>query len=223
MTTKARISCSARIQRLLQANTVMTLRQLRQALNGRSRSSLFRDLKPLDLITSYSHTGQYHALTSSAKFDPQGLWLFNDIGFAVYGTLKATLAEMVADAETGMTHKELKGLLHVPVQNTLTDLATSNTVGRRLLPNRLYLYVSQDHHKGDEQFQRRLSLLESVANTTLPPETIRIEILLQVIRGTPRSIDEKALGAGLRKRGIAIEDREVTGVLLYYDIKKNGL
>ena len=48
MTTKARVSCSARIQRLLQANTVMTLKQLRQALNGRSRSSLFRDLKPLD-------------------------------------------------------------------------------------------------------------------------------------------------------------------------------
>ncbi len=65
MTTKARISCSARIQRLLQANTVTTLKQLRQALNGRSRSSVFRDLKQLDLITSYSHTGQYQALRAA--------------------------------------------------------------------------------------------------------------------------------------------------------------
>ena len=37
-------------------------RQLRQALHGRSRSSVFRDLKPLQMITSYSHTGRYHAL-----------------------------------------------------------------------------------------------------------------------------------------------------------------
>jgi hypothetical protein len=47
--------------------------------------------------------------------------------------------------------------------------------------------------------------------------------LLEVIRSTPRRTDAKALGAGLRERGIAIEDRVVTAVLLYYDIKKNGL
>ena len=145
----SRVSPSARIQRLLQTNTVMTVKQLRHALSGRSRSSLFRDLKQLDVITSYSHTGQYHALTSSAKFDPQGLWIYNDIGFAIYGTLKATLVQLIVDAQIGMTHKELKTLLQVPVQNTLTDLVMSDTVGRRLLPNRFYLYVNQDNHKGE--------------------------------------------------------------------------
>ena len=219
----SRVSPSARIQRLLQTNTVMTVKQLRHALSGRSRSSLFRDLKQLDVITSYSHTGQYHALTSSAKFDPQGLWIYNDIGFAIYGTLKATLVQLIVDAQIGMTHKELKTLLQVPVQNTLTDLVMSDTVGRRLLPNRFYLYVNQDNHKGEDQFQRRLSLQEQVVKTTLPPETIRIEILLEVIGSTPRTVDEKALGAGLRQRGVVIEDSEVSGVLLYYDVKKNGL
>jgi hypothetical protein len=218
-----RVSWSTRIQRLLQANTVMTLKQLRQALSGRARSSVFRDLKPLDVITSYSHTGQYHALASSAKFDQQGLWFFHNIGFAVYGTLKATLAQLIAEAEAGMTHKELKNLLRVSVQNTLTELVTSNTVGRQMLPNRLYLYVSQDRHQGGDQFQRRLILQEAVANAALPPENIRIEILLEVIRSTVRTMDEQVLGAGLRKRGIAITDSEVAGVLLYYDVKKNGL
>jgi hypothetical protein len=68
-----------------------------------------------------------------------------------------------------------------------------------------------------------VNLLEKAAETVLPPDNIRIEILLEVIRSTPRRTDAKALGAGLRERGIAIEDRVVTAVLLYYDIKKNGL
>jgi hypothetical protein len=46
--------------------------------------------------------------------------------------------------------------------------------------------------------------------------------LLDIIRTTPRRTDAKALGAGLRERAIAIEDREVTAVLRYYDIKQNG-
>mgnify|MGYP000028258728 FL=1 len=218
-----RLSPPVRIQRLLQTHTVMTVKQLRQALNGRARSSVFRDLKQVDVITSYSHTGQYHALKSTARFDQHGLWLFNGIGFARYGTLKATLVELIAHAPAGMTHKELKTLLQVAVQNTLTALVASNTVGRRLLPNRLSLYVSQDRQQGAAQLRRRLSLLEKAAETVLPPDPIRIEILLEIIRSTPRDTDAKVLAAGLRERGIAIEDREVTAVLLYYDIKKNRL
>jgi len=221
--TNSRLSPPARIERLLQTNTVMTVKQLRQALNGRARSSVFRDLQQVDVISSYSHTGQYHALKSTARFDQQGLWFFNGIGFARYGTLKATLVELIVQAQAGMTHKELKALLRVAVQNTLTELVASNTVGRHLLPNRLSLYISQDRHQGAAQFQRRLSLLEKAAETVLPPDNIRIEILLEVIRSTPRRTDTQALGAGLRERGIAIEDSEVTAVLLYYDIKKNGL
>ncbi len=221
--TNSRLPPPARIERLLQTHTVMTVKQLRQALNDRARSSVFRDLKRIDVISSYSHTGQYHALKSTARFDQHGLWFFDGIGFARYGTLKATLVELIAAAQAGMTHKELKTLLRVAVQNTLTELVTANTVGRRLLPNRLSLYVSQDRRQGAAQFQRRLDLLEKVADTVLPPDTMRIEILLEIIRTTPHRADAKALGAGLRERGIAIEDREVTAVLVYYDIKKNGL
>lgn len=221
--THTHLSPPVRIERLLRTQPVMTIKQLRQALAGRARSSVFRDLKQLDVIASYSHTGQYHALRSSARFDQHGLWFFNDIGFSQYGTLKATLIGLIGEAPTGMTHKELKKLLRVAVQNTLTELVKSNAVGRRLLPHRLSLYVSQDTDQGAAQFERRLSLLEQTDETALPPESIRIEILLEIIRRTPCRGDEKTLGLGLRQRGIAIEDREVMAVLIYYDIKKNGL
>ena len=65
----------ARIRRLLQTHTVMTVDQLRQALHGRSRSSVFRDLKQLEVITSYSHAGRYHAVVSRiSSWNPRGNW-----------------------------------------------------------------------------------------------------------------------------------------------------
>ena len=143
--------------------------------------------------------------------------------FARYGTLKATLVELIAEAQAGMTRKELKTLLRVAVQNALTELVASNTAGRRLPPDRLSLHVNRDRHRGAAQLRRRMSLLEKAAGTVSPPDGVRIEILPEIIGTGPRHTDAKAPGAGLGERGIAIEDREVTAVLLYYDIKKNGL
>ena len=57
------LNIAEQIHQLLLKNTIMSLKQLRSELQDRPRSSLFRDLKKLDLISSYTHTGQYHALT----------------------------------------------------------------------------------------------------------------------------------------------------------------
>jgi len=212
-----------KIQKLLLKNTAMSLKQLRDDCSDRSRSSLFRDLRTLDLITSYSHTGQYHALKRSAKFDRSGLWFFQDIGFSQHGTLKKTLAQMISHSQAGMTHKEMKKLLRIEVQKPLTDLVNTHTVTRQLLPSRIYVYLSADENTAQEQFQRRLALRERTGDMRLPPESIRIEILVDVIHAPERLVEEKVLGPLLRKRGVIIQDDEIAYVLAYYDIKKNGL
>ncbi len=43
------------IEKLLLKNIVLSVKQLRQQLSGRSRSSVFRDFRKLDLISSYTH------------------------------------------------------------------------------------------------------------------------------------------------------------------------
>ena len=40
---------------------------------------------------------------------------------------------------------------------------------------------------------------------------------------SPVRADEHVVGAALRARGIVVDDGEVMAVLLYYDIKKNGV
>ena len=220
MTTEA--TFAAQIRRLLQSKTVMSLKQIRQALSHRPRSSLFRDLKKLDLITSYTHAGQFHALKSAARFDAQGLWFFESAGFSKYGTLKNTLSHLISQAPTGMTQKELKSLLRIPVQNTLTHLVKTHAVGRQVLPDRIYVYLSITEHQAAAQLERRLAVTEQAPKMTLPPESLIIEILLELIRASRCQANTQTLGKRLRQRGIGIADAEIVYVLTYYDIKKNG-
>lgn len=214
-------SFSDKIRNLLQSNTVMSLKQLRHELSKRPRSSLFRDLKKLDLVTSYTHTGQYHALKSAARFDADGLWFFGQAGFAKYGTLKNTLIQIISDAQAGMTQKELKSLLRIKVQNTLTHLVQSNAVERHLLPQSIYVYLSVEKQTAQNQLQRRLAIHDRAPEVVLPAENLIIEILLELIRALDCRADANELGKLLRKRGIAIEDPDIVYVLAYYGIKKN--
>ncbi|MEE8058488.1 MAG: hypothetical protein V3T17_11730 [Pseudomonadales bacterium] len=214
---------SSEIQQLLLKNTVMSLKQLRTELNGRPRSSLFRDFKKVDLISSYTHTGQYHALNKAAKFDDNGLWIFHNIGFSQYGSLKKTLPHLIDNSPTGMTHKELKKLCRVEIQKPITDLVNTHTVTRQLLPSRIYVYLSTDANKAEDQFQQRLTLSDQALNITLPPESIRIEILVEVIQAPNRTLDEQVLGSLLRKRGISVTNDEINYVLVYYNIKKKQI
>lgn len=215
------LNITEQIHQLLLKNTTMSLKQLRSELQDRPRSSLFRDLKKLDLISSYTHTGQYHALTRLAKFDEDGLWFFQDVGFSRYGTLKRSLVHVITHSQAGMTHRELRKLFRVEVQKPLTDLVGSNAVARQLLPSRIHVYLSVDE-TSVTQLERRLAIGDKALNVALPAESIRLEILVEVIRAPKRRLDEKGLGPLLRERGVLVKDEEVRTVLAYYDIKKNG-
>ncbi len=216
----AKPSYSDKIRKLLQSNTVMSLKQLRLELDNRPRSSLFRDLQKLDLVTSYTHAGQYHALKSVARFDDQGLWFFEHSGFTKYGTLKNALIQTISNAQVGMTQNELKNMFRSKVQNALTYLVKLDKVGRQSLPDHVYIYLNVDRHKAEEQLQKRLVIHNIVPKVTLPAESLIIEILLEFIRSPDCFVVEGELGRLLRKRGITIDDTTIVYVLTYYGIKK---
>jgi hypothetical protein len=210
------------IRKLLQSKTVLSLKQIRHEIPDRPRSSLFRDLKKTELLTSYSHTGQHHALRSMVKFNSNGLWFYEKISFSKYGTLKNTLVKIISNSPIGMSHKELKTLLRIQVQNPLTHLIKTNLLKRRLLSEQVFVYLSNDEFQAQEQWQKRLDLNEEALSMTLPSETIIIDILLEIIRGDECIIDEDKLCLVLNQRGVTVQQKQLIYVLTYYDIKKNG-
>ena len=89
-----------------------------KVIGTQSRMTLFRRLRELDHLTSYTHGGRYYTLRDIAEFDDYGLWAYRSIGFSRFGTLKATTRALVEAAAAGYTHPELEGLLRVRVHNT---------------------------------------------------------------------------------------------------------
>lgn len=211
------------IRQLLQSKTVMTLKEMRHELASRPRSSLFRDLQKVEILTSYSHAGQYHALQSTVNFNRDSLWFYDHIAFSRHGTLKNTLVETISSSPAGMTHKELKTLLRIQVQNALTHLIKAKTLQRRSSPGQIFVYLSNEDLQAQEQWQKRRTLDEKATGMTLPSESVVIDILLEIIRGNERVVDESALGSRLKKRGIAVPQKNLVYVLTYYDIKKKPI
>ena len=209
------------IRKLLQSKKVMSLKQIRHEIPDRPRSSLFRDLKKVELLTSYSHAGQHHALKSMVKFNSNGLWFYEKISFSKYGTLKNTLIQIISSSPVGMTHKELKTLLCIQVQNSLTHLIKNELLQRQILSGQVFVYLSHDRSQAQAQWQKRLELNEKALSVTLPSETIIIDILLEIIRGNERIIDGDELSLRLKQRGVTVQQEQLVYVLTYYDIKKN--
>lgn len=215
-------SIAASIRKLLQSNIVMSLRQIQDKIADRSRSSLFRDLKKLNLVTSYTDAGQFHALKPTVRFDTNGLWFFEQTGFSKWGTLKNTVVQIVSNSPSGMTQRELKNLLHIKVQNTLTHLIPAKILQRHLLPGSVYVYLSLEQTKAQAQLQKRLVINEAGPQAMMPAENLIIEILLEQIRFPNSQLEPKALSNSLKTRGIYIEDDRIAYVFAYYDLKKNG-
>src|SRR6267154_1896221 len=80
---------------------IATLEELKQALGTSVDVTVFRKLKPLDYLTSYSHRGRYYTLHEIARFDDQGLWSHANVWFSQFGTLLASAESFVNRSPRG--------------------------------------------------------------------------------------------------------------------------
>src|SRR6202011_5128139 len=76
-------------QHLRQAK-MATLDELKRALGTQVALTVFRKLKQLDYLASYSHRARYYTLRQIARFDTDGLWSHEAVWFSRPGTLLAT-------------------------------------------------------------------------------------------------------------------------------------
>ena len=118
------------LRRFLRHSTTATLPELKRALGTGVDLTVFRKLKQLDCLTSYSHRGRYYALRKSAHFDADGLWSHDQVWFSRHGTLLATAEAFVNGSPKGFFAEELARTLHVETQDVLRQLTRRNTVAR---------------------------------------------------------------------------------------------
>src|ERR1700686_1577355 len=173
---------SDELRSLLLRNRIATLGELKQALGTAVDVTVFRKLRSLNYLTSYSHRGRYYTLREIASFDDNGLWSQATVWFSRFGTLLATAEAFVNRSPRGYFADELAPALHVEVQDALHQLAQQDRVSRQLVSGR-YLYTATDPVIQRRQLltRRTVEFLPTVADTSVlevPAQEVKAAILL---------------------------------------------
>lgn len=142
------------IVHLLERRQVATMQELMDALGTRVDMTVFRKLRTLAYLSSYSHAGRYYTLRDMAQFDSRGLWTWRGVHFSMFGSLLETVETFVKRSVRGYLVSELSAELQVQTKDPLLKLVRLRHLFRKELAG-LYLYCSPDRVKRQHQLISR--------------------------------------------------------------------
>jgi len=173
--------------------------------------SVFRRMREVEYLSSYTHTGRYYTLKSIPFFDDQGLWFHQGVGFSRWGTLKDTIVHLVEESEAGKTQRELIELLRVRVQNALLGMVREDRIGRQPL-DKSFLYVSVDEGRAHVQLANRRELRQRARQAQPPAPSVVIEVLSEVIQAAGMIVAPSTVVGRLSARGLEVSLEQVEAV-----------
>lgn len=167
--------------RLLNDNKIATLDELKQVLKTHSTMTVFRKLKALDYLSSYSHRGKYYTLNEIADFGDSGLWSYQSVWFSKHGNLIETAKEFIDKSTAGFTANELESVLHVQVKHPLLRLFQNRRIDRKKISGR-YVYINAEPKKQKSQITvRKQSTLELDLDLSYDIQTLADELKAAII------------------------------------------
>jgi hypothetical protein len=215
-----RIDVQKKLENFIKSRRVVEMRDLFEAVESTSRMTVFRRLSGVEYLCSYTHAGRYYTLFDIARFDSDGIWFYDDIGFSQNGSLKNTVTYLVNNGDGGKFHSDLERQLRVRVHNVLLDLVRSKQIKRTKFEGQ-FLYLSSDKARSTKQIEQRDKL--SMQLRRIPvfiTQPMVIEILAEVIRQSKRHPRADQVASALAIRGLPIAQNEVMTVFDQYDIEK---
>src|SRR5215472_3691933 len=127
----------------LHHHKIADLPELKRVLGTDTGLTVFRKLKQLSYLASYTHRGRFYTLSEIARFDDRGLWSHQAVWFSRHGTLLATVEIFVNQSVQGYYAHELVDELHAEVQQSLRHLVAQQHLARIEIDNQ-FLYTAID-------------------------------------------------------------------------------
>ncbi|MDO9581165.1 MAG: hypothetical protein Q7J06_11485 [Bacteroidales bacterium] len=140
--------------RLLQRQQVATMDELKDALGTRVDMTVFRKLRTLTYLSSYSHGGRYYTLQEVADFDQRGLWTCRGVHFSRFGSLVDTAEVFVNRADCGYLAAELTAELAVQAKDPLLMLVRAERLSRAEVSG-CYVYCAVERTRRRQQLITR--------------------------------------------------------------------
>ena len=192
-------------------------------LETNSRMSVFRRLKLIGYLTSYTDAGRYYTLQNIPKFDSWGLWIYKGIGFSQSGSLKETVIRIVKSSSGGMAPKELMHLLKIRVPNTLHNalhgLIKSNSLSKHRLEG-LSIYADADPDLAQKQVNARRQEIQKDANLVEPLSSeTTIAVLVEALKVEKVIASPTTIVKRLAIRGLSVTVEQVNRILSMYEIQ----
>jgi len=137
---------SKELKKLIVKNKMATMVEMKAAMGTTVDATIFRKLRELFYLRSYSHRGKYYTLPEVVRFNEQGLWACRGVHFSKQGSLLNTIEHHAEYSISGYFEHELESLLHVGVRVAVLKLLTDNRISREKVSGR-YLYCSPRMNK----------------------------------------------------------------------------
>src|SRR5215469_17999611 len=145
------------LRHYLRRHKIADLPELKRALGTDTALTVFRKLKTLNYLVSYTHRGRFYTLPDIAHFDDHGLWSHEAVWFSRYGTLVATVEAFVNRSANGYYAAELADELHAEVQEPLRHLVQQQRLSRAEVEGQ-FLYTAIDSPQRRNQMLARRSV-----------------------------------------------------------------
>ena len=209
-----------KLKKQIEKDHIVDMATLFKVLGTNSRMTVFRHLKRIGYLTSYSHSGRYYTIKGIPNFDTSGLWHFRGAWFSKYGNLRTTLVHFAENAEAGVTHGELEKLLHLSVHHTLHDLVRKNSISRKQVDG-FYLYISCDTNRASAQLLYRQKMITDERESRSLNHVEIIEVLVDLLHCEDWRL--KSVVERLKIRNVRVSGPQVNEVFSRYNIKKKDL
>ena len=158
---------SKELKSLIIKNKMATMVEMKAVMGTTVDATIFRKLRQLCYLRSYSHRGKYYTLPEVVKFNEQGLWSCRGVHFSKQGSLLSTIEHHVDHSVAGYFEYEIESLLHVVVRVAVLKLLKENKITRQKVSGR-YLYCSSRMNKRNRQCNDRKKH-QAIADSTLEP------------------------------------------------------
>ena len=215
-----KIDAQKKLENFIKNRRVVEMRDLFEVVQTNSRMTVFRRLSGVEYLCSYTHAGRYYTLFDIARFDSDGIWFYDDIGFSQNGSLKKTVTYLVDNGDGGKFHSDLQRQLRVRVHNVLLDLVRSKQIKRTKFEGQ-FLYLSSDKARSTKQIEQRDKLSKQLRRIPVfITEPMVIEVLAEVIRQSKKHPRADQVASALAIRGLPIAEKDVMTVFDHYDIEK---
>ena len=142
------------LKRLILKNKMSSMVEMKEVIGTQVDATIFRKLRELHYLRSYSHRGKYYTIPEVAEFDTKGLWSCRDVHFSKQGSLLNAIEYHIDRSVGGYFEHEIESLLHVTVRAAILKLVKENKIFRQKVAGR-YLYCSSRMRKRNRQYNDR--------------------------------------------------------------------